>query len=78
MSDLQDYGGPLNPNLKITDLSKGALVRIAIIAGKLYLGMGAFFFDAINEKYGWDTAVELRAWLGTWPLKWNTECIGRR
>jgi len=58
MPDLEDYSGPFNPNLKLTDFSKEALIRLLVAAGKMYLGADGMWTTVIRRRYGDDVALE--------------------
>ena len=36
MKELPDYSGDFDPNLKLQDFSKEALIKLLLAAGKLY------------------------------------------
>jgi len=67
MPELIDYSGEMNPELKMEDFSKAALVRLWQAASKLYIGMDALWVNLVREKLGEKTAME-----------WDTEIWLRR
>jgi len=71
MEEMQDYSGPLRPDLKMEDFSKEALVRLWQAAGKLYVGLDGLWYSLIRERYGEDTARELdrELWRREAPLE---------
>ena len=79
MAELQDYSGDFNPNLKITDFSKEALIRLWEAAAKLYIGMDGMWWTLIKQRYGEKTAVDLSAenWrrAADFELKRTTEAM---
>ncbi|NQT47707.1 MAG: hypothetical protein HQ578_01885, partial [Chloroflexi bacterium] len=71
MEEMQDYSGPLRPDLKMEEFSKEALVRLWQAAGKLYVGLDGIWYSLIRERYGEDVARELDAelWRREAPLE---------
>jgi len=58
MEELQDYSGEFNPDLRLADFSKEALLRLWEAGGKLYLGIDGLWYNFIREKFGEKTASE--------------------
>ncbi len=52
MSDLPDYSGDFNPDLKLQDFSKDALARLLVAAGKLYAGVDPMWVAAMRQRFG--------------------------
>ena len=52
MAELEDYGGQFNPDLKLEDFSKAALIRLYAAACKDYLGIDGIWLARIRKKYG--------------------------
>jgi hypothetical protein len=56
MKDLQDYSGPFDPNLKLTDFSKEALIRLIQACCKDYIGIDGSWSSLMREKFGDEAA----------------------
>lgn len=71
MEEMNGYGGDFNPNVKMQDFSKDALIRIWKAAGKMYIGLEGTWFNLIKERFGEETALELDAevWRRQTPLE---------
>jgi len=52
MKDLADYGGEFDPQLKLQDFSKDALIRLLVTASKLYTGVDPLWVAAMRKKFG--------------------------
>jgi hypothetical protein len=52
MKDLPDYSGEFNPNLKLQDFSKEALIKLLVAAGKLYTGVDPLWVAAMRQRFG--------------------------
>jgi hypothetical protein len=52
MKDLLDYSGEFNPQLKLQDFSKDALIRLLVAASKLYTGIDPLWVAAMRKKFG--------------------------
>ena len=50
--ELQDYSGPFNPSLKLTDFSKEALIRLIQACCKDYVGIDGCWSSLMREKLG--------------------------
>ena len=63
VKDTPDYSGEFDPNLKLNDFSKEALVRLLVATGKLYTGVDPIWVAAMRERFGdrvafdWDKEV---------------------
>ena len=56
MKDLQDYSGPFDLSLKLTDFSKEALIRLFQGACKDYIAIDGTWSALMREKLGDETA----------------------
>ena len=52
MKELPDYSGDFDPNLKLQDFSKEALIKLLLAAGKLYTGVDPLWVAAMRERFG--------------------------
>lgn len=52
MKDLPDYSGEFDPNLKLKDFSKDALIKLLVAAGKLYTGVDPIWVAAMRRRLG--------------------------
>lgn len=79
MADLADYSGPFKPDLKMTDFTKEALVRLWKAAGKQYCGLDGIWYGLIKERWGEEAAAEMDAevWRRMTPLEvgWTREAL---
>jgi len=66
MSLMKDYSGKFKPDLQLRDFSEDALRRLWKVGGDLYTGFQELWVEAIKEKFGEQTAIELsgRVWMG--------------
>jgi len=76
MAELQDYSGEFNPNLRMQDFSKDALVELWKAGGKLYLGLDGIWFGLIKERFGEEMAIELdtEVWDRATMPEWHRCC----
>ncbi len=58
MAELKDYSGPFKKDIKLTDFSKEALVRLYQAACKDYLGIDGIWLGLVKAKLGQKTAWE--------------------
>lgn len=59
MAELKDYSGEFDPNLKLTDFSKEALIKLLISASKAYLGVDGLWTTMMRGKVGDRAAFDL-------------------
>jgi len=57
MSELQDYSGPLNPDIKFEDFSKDFLIRMIRQYARGYMKMGEFWYDRVVALVGEERAM---------------------
>jgi hypothetical protein len=74
--ELHDYNGPFDPNLKLTDFDKDALVRLVIGNAKLPLRLDGLWYTLIRKRFGEQTAMEFARQL--WETYGYSELIRRR
>lgn len=58
--DLKDYSGEFNPDVKLEDFSKEALIQLVRVAAKLYGGLNQFWYRATEKKLGKEIAGEIQ------------------
>ncbi len=65
MKELNDYSGEFQPNLKLSDFSKEALIQLIRAAAKCYGAQTSFWYSAAKELYGEEVANRLQehVWL---------------
>ena len=71
MAELQDYSGEFKPDLKLTDFSKEALVRLLVAASRMYLGADGMWTTVIRRRYGDDVALSCSK--EVWDTNWKLE-----
>jgi hypothetical protein len=59
--DMRDYNEEFRPDLRMTDFSKEALVRMWETAGKMYTSLAGNYQRVLMERYGEQAALELDA-----------------
>lgn len=66
MAELKDYSGPFDPDLRLTDFSKEALIKLLISASKAYLGIDGVWTTLMREKVGDRAAFDYdkEVWFG--------------
>jgi len=71
MEEMHDYSGEFRPDLKLSDFSKEALMRLWETGGKLYIGLDGLWYNLIREKFGEKTASEWdwEIWKRATPLE---------
>lgn len=52
MKELADYSGDFDPQLKLQDFSKDALIKLLITAGRLYTGVDPLWVAAMRKRFG--------------------------
>ncbi len=52
MKDLPDYSGEFDPDLKLQDFSKDALIKLLVATGKLYVGVDPIWVATMRQIYG--------------------------
>ena len=57
--DLVDYSGEFDPNLKLEDFSKEALIQLLKAAGKLYVGVDPLWVSIMRQRHGDRVAFDL-------------------
>ena len=62
MSKLRDYSGPYQPNLKLEDFSKEALIRLVRLYSRFYLVMDGFWYLAVKENINNEQALTCDLW----------------
>jgi len=68
MSRLKDYSGQLNPNIRIEDFSRDALVKLVKMYGRLFLAVDGFWYLSVKEKVNNDMALACDLWV------WRKQC----
>jgi hypothetical protein len=65
MPELDDYSGEFQPDMKLTDFSKEALIQLVRAAAKCYGAQTSYWYTAARELYGVETANKLQehVWL---------------
>jgi len=58
-NELEDYSGNFQPDLKLTDFSKDALIRLWHVAGRNYAGRVGQWYSFIRDKFDEETAQEV-------------------
>ena len=58
MEELHDYSGRFDPQVKLQDFSKDALVGLLTAAGKLYMGLDGLWVASMRQKFGDRTAFD--------------------
>ncbi len=59
--DMNDYSGAFRPDLRMTDFSREALVRMWQVAGMMYTSLAGNYQRVMREKLGEKAAQELDA-----------------
>ena len=64
MRDLKDYSGQFVPDIKLSNFSQGALLRLASLYSRLYIALDGFWYIGVMERMGNEEALacDLRAW----------------
>lgn len=62
MKKLRDYSGPFKAGIKLEDFSKETLVELVKLYSRLYIAIDGFWFLAVREKMGEDTALACDLW----------------
>jgi hypothetical protein len=52
VKELPDYSGDFDPDLKLQDFSKDALIRLLVATGKLYVGVDPIWLATMRQIYG--------------------------
>jgi hypothetical protein len=60
MPELNDYSGEFKPDLRERDFSKEALIRLTVVAAKLYMGNAQRAYDIMKNRFGEAMAGELQ------------------
>ena len=59
MRELEDYSGGFDPNLKLEDFSKGAVIRLCVANSKCFIAMARLWYDLVRERLGEEIAREM-------------------
>jgi hypothetical protein len=59
MKEMDDYSGEFKPDLKLTDFSKGGLIKLVEIGGAIYGGVNRNWYAAVAKRYGEQVADEM-------------------
>jgi len=60
MKDLDDYSGEFDPDLRLQDFSKDALIRLWEAGGRLYVGIIGFWYRLVRERFGEEAAIDFQ------------------
>ena len=65
MSELTDYSGPFNPDLRFEDFSKEFLLRLIKVWQYAWLHLTQAWYESVSESFGSEAAnsCELDAWV---------------
>ena len=63
MSELIDYSGDFNPNMKLEDFSKEALIELLRVYSKLYIAADGFWYLAVKERISNEEALACDMWV---------------
>jgi hypothetical protein len=67
--ELNDYSGPIRPNLRLEDFSKEALIRLIQVYSGLYHALDGFWYLSVKERFSNEDAVACDLW--TWEKQRN-------
>jgi len=73
MAKLKDYSGEYKQDLKLTDFTQEALVRLLDAAGRLYIGADGMWTTVIRKRYGDDVALSCSK--EVWETNWQHELL---
>ncbi len=59
MKELNDYSGEFNPNLRLEEFSKEALIKMWLAASKMYIGIEGLWRAAVEERFGSEVAEQV-------------------
>jgi len=59
MKEMDEYSGQFKPDLKLTDFSKEALIKLVEIGGAIYGGVNRHWYAAAAKRYGEQVADEM-------------------
>ena len=57
--ELDDYSGPFEPDLRLSDFSKPALMKLVEIGGEIYGAVNRKWYEAVTQRFGTEVADEL-------------------
>jgi hypothetical protein len=57
--ELDDYSGPFEPDLRIQDFSKQALIKLVEVGGEIYGAVNRQWYAKVAERFGQKVADEL-------------------
>jgi len=57
--ELDDYSGPFEPDLRLSDFSKKGLMKLVEIGGEIYGTVNRNWYSAVTERFGSEVADEL-------------------
>ncbi|MCP4607921.1 MAG: hypothetical protein GY845_04305, partial [Planctomycetes bacterium] len=64
MDEMKDYSGPFDPDMKLENLSKEALMNLVRECSRLYLVLDGHWNTHVQAKYGWQEAFDfdMKVW----------------
>lgn len=54
--ELDDYSGPFEPDLRLTDFSKAGLIKLVEVGGAIYGNVNRKWYDAVSARFGAEVA----------------------
>ena len=58
-TEIDDYSGPFEPDLRLDDFSKEGLKKLVEVGGAIYGAVNNTWYAAVAEKFGREVADEL-------------------
>ena len=82
MKNLNDYSGPLVPELKLGDFSRETLERLMLLYTKLYMILDTFWYFTVmkrqNNKEAWDSELQTWTEMSKYEMKRIREALAIR
>jgi len=73
MSGLRDYSGEFNPNIKLEDFSKEALIGLLELYSRLFLAVDGFWYLAVKGRVSNEEALSCDMWVWEREIKYEMD-----
>ena len=75
MRRLSDYRGDFNPDIKLEDFSKDALLKLTKLYSQLYVAIDGFWFLSVMNRISNDVAIDCDLWVWKKQIKYEMDRV---
>ena len=77
MTELRDYSGPYQPDLKLEDFTKEALLRLIQLYSRFYLVIDGLWYLGVKERIDNEQALTIDMWAWKKMIKYQTKHLAK-